>query len=958
MFDFGNSNEVQKRAITTTEGPLLISAGPGTGKTFTLVMKIIYLIQEKKVNPSNIFVATFTEKAAKELLTRISNAFMERDMEVALNEMYIGTFHSLCLRIIKENLEYSTLRKNFSLLDSFDQQYLVYQELNRGFRSVKDIDILLGNSSIWAKSAKICKLVNGLTEELIDVDDLSSSKNIELKVLADLKIKYEEILHNYNRLDFSVIQSHCLKLLQDNEIVLDKYQKQFQYMMIDEYQDTNYVQEQLLFLLSKNKNICVVGDDDQALYRFRGATIRNILEFSSKFDDVKEIKLEINYRSNPEIISFYNKWMHETENLQDLSFKWDKYRIDKTIVPSKFNPKTPNAIFKVSGVGSKSNWHEKVLKTIRNLETHIEDYNQIAFLFNSVKGEEARELAKFLEKNGISVYSPRSNMFFDREEVKLVIGILLLLFPKYGLKLQAGEFNWIHDLKKYYEECLDVAAIFFQQDSNARIWLKEISSNHAGLKRNVDYAFSGLFYQMLQFKHFHKLINIDLSSGVANQRSIRNLSLLSNLLVKFEYNEQLSVFTSKNIEKYPEQLFNNFIRFLKQGGIEEYQDETEYAPSGCVSFMTIHQSKGMEFPVVFVGSMKTRPSKNSDDLLEEVYRLYSNRKSFEPEKKIKIFDYWRLFYVAFSRAQDMLILTTEKKDNGSWQSPSKYISVAYQSLMEYSSERIDFSRFDLSTVKPIDIKASYAFTSDIAAYGRCSLQYKMYRELGFSPVRSGTTIFGLLVHQTIEDIHKSVLRGEREKITSSQIDNWFDANYISLVENHHSYLAEPTKLAARKQVGNYVDNTKNTWDLIQEAEVEVSLVKENFILNGQIDLIRGVGDTVEIIDFKAEKKPDLYTEYERIEQYKKQLEVYAHLVEEKYRLTVSKMNLYYTGSDDGNPIISFPKNTNVIDETINEFTNIVNKIQNKNFNSLSDKYTICKECDMRFYCNRAERKIK
>ena len=125
-FDFGNANDQQKDAIETTEGPVLISAGPGTGKTFTLVSRVLYLIQVKNVNPENIFIATFTDKAAKEILTRISNELIVKNIEIDLNEMYIGTFHSLCMRIIRENLEYSSLGKNFSLLDSFDQQYFIY----------------------------------------------------------------------------------------------------------------------------------------------------------------------------------------------------------------------------------------------------------------------------------------------------------------------------------------------------------------------------------------------------------------------------------------------------------------------------------------------------------------------------------------------------------------------------------------------------------------------------------------------------------------------------------------------------------------------------------------------------------------------------------------------------------------------------------------------------------------
>lgn len=154
-FNFGNANAQQKEAIETTEGPVLISAGPGTGKTFTLVNRVLYLIQIKNVNPENIFIATFTDKAAKELLTRISNELIVKNIEIDLSEMYIGTFHSLCMRIIRENLEYSSLGKNLSLLDSFDQQYFIYQNLWSVFNPIENIELLTGKVSVWKKSSKL-----------------------------------------------------------------------------------------------------------------------------------------------------------------------------------------------------------------------------------------------------------------------------------------------------------------------------------------------------------------------------------------------------------------------------------------------------------------------------------------------------------------------------------------------------------------------------------------------------------------------------------------------------------------------------------------------------------------------------------------------------------------------------------------------------------------------------------
>ena len=170
MFDFGNSNNGQKEAISSANGPVLITAGPGTGKTYTLVQRAIYLIEECGVQPENLFIATFTEKAAKELITRITNELARRNITANVNEMYVGTFHSLCLRILKENLEYTRLKKNYHLLDAFDQKYTVFQNIYQ-FRNIPNVDAVLPDSGAWKQSEAICGYVNNLSEELVSPDD-------------------------------------------------------------------------------------------------------------------------------------------------------------------------------------------------------------------------------------------------------------------------------------------------------------------------------------------------------------------------------------------------------------------------------------------------------------------------------------------------------------------------------------------------------------------------------------------------------------------------------------------------------------------------------------------------------------------------------------------------------------------------------------------------------------------
>ena len=212
------------------------------------------------------------------------------------------------------------------------------------------------------------------------------------------------------------------------------------------------------------------------------------------------------------------------------------------------------------------------------------------------------------------------------------------------------------------------------------------------------------------------------------------------------------------------------------------------------------------------------------------------------------------------------------------------------------------------------------------------------------------------MHETIEDIHKAAIKNEAETITPENIEFWFNTNYETLSKNQHSYLAGPQKEAALNSVLRYAERNGGNWDNIQEAEVPVTLVKEDYILEGKIDLIKGDDNTVEIIDFKGQKKPDINSPNpeikEQIQQYKNQLEVYAHLVEQKNGVKVSKMHLYYTGEENGVPQITFENNKADVQQTINEFEKIVHSIQNKDFNHRCKNQKTCNECDMRFYCKK------
>lgn len=953
-------NDSQLKAVKHTEGPLLVIAGPGSGKTKTLVERIIYLILNG-TQAENIMVATFTEKAAKELITRVSNRLLELDLKVNLNEMYIGTLHSIFLRFLDENREHTRLKRNYRLLDQFDQKYFVFQNI-KPYKAVENAELLFKSHKIsdWEKADIVINYISKVSEECIDINNLCQSEDMAIKVVGEFYKLYLKQLSDENALDFSSIQSETLWLLQNKPTILSTLHEKIKYVMVDEYQDTNTIQEKILLLLSQaTNNICVVGDDDQGLYRFRGATIRNILEFPTNFKNVKctQVTLSTNYRSHPGIINFYNNWMQ--------SCNWQEgnkvFRYQKTIEPRKNDFPNYPSVIKVSNPDSLEAYYEEVYQFISHLvaKNVITDYNQVAFLFKSVKNENVIGLANYLESKNINVFSPRSSLFFEREEIQLLLGALVFIFPTLfddlkwnetaNLSIWATYNSWKHlfasELRKdpvKHEALLK--------------WCQRRAKEHLTLSKNTNYAFAALLYQLLEFPMFSEYLNTDLKANKTTLRTSYNIALLSKLLFKFEYIYNVSFFSTKYFKKNLQDLFNTFLRYIIEGGIEEYEDFDEYAPSGCVSFMTIHQSKGLEFPVVIVGSLNLNPVKQFNEVDIILQNQYYSKTPFEPIEQTKYYDFWRLFYTAFSRPQNLLVLSTYER-TGVGRSPSKYFENSYNGLISWRNESFDTSLIQLEGIKPINIKHEYSFTSHILLYENCPLQYKFYKELEFVEVRTGGVLGGNLLHQTIEDIHKAVLRNEVHTLTDENISTWFDANYYLLSKQFRASMHQAQKDSLLKQVLRYRDRNADRWHLIKEAEVDVSLVKEDYILKGTIDLIKGENNTVELIDFKSGDKPDVNATDSKtrqtLNQYRRQLEVYAHLIEQRNGHKVSKLHLYYPKEDGGNPYISFPSNSDNINTTIQIFDEVVKKIETKDYDMThtpkSDKQ--CGGCDMRFYCN-------
>lgn len=952
------ANPQQQDVIKTLDGPLLIVAGPGSGKTFCLVERTANLIESRDIAPERILVSTFTEKVAKELKTRIAERLRLSGKAINPLDLTIGTLHSIFLDLIDEFRAFSRIRRNHTVLDQFDQQYFVYQRLTE-FRAIEGLEAIVrpsANMSSWMTAERLCLTLNKLSEEAIASPSLAKAQSVELQIIGRAYDLYMSLLEQYNYIDFSTIQVEMLRLLELPEIA-DQLASRFDFLMIDEYQDTNTIQERIVLkLAAKHGNLCVVGDDDQSLYRFRGASVRNILEFPTRFTTAtcKQIYLTKNYRSHPEIVEFYNRWME----LADWQGKDRSYRFPKVIEAESSDRAKRPVVFKVSGTGGDNNWEQETVVFLNKLRSDgiIKDWNQVAFLFRSVRNPKVVQFANDLEAAGIPIYAPRSNMYFEREEIRLLIGALVFMFPQYG-SIRATREGMQLEVWTFYDQCLREFMEHLKSGTDTQIgpWIKDQARKHLTMSDNTNYSFAGLFYDLIQFPSFSRYLGEDIAhGGVRDSRPARNIAKFSRLLNKYEYLYNVIVLQPERLDRDLKTLLNLFLRFLWDGGIDEYEDEAEYAPSGCVSLMTIHQSKGLEFPIVIVGSMDAVPRRQQsmvDDMLEAEF---GDGEPFEPLDRVKTFDFWRLFYTAFSRAQNMLILTCQEntpKGRGQRNVPSEYFRPVYVPLQSWRTLTFDPSLVTLAKIKETNLKQSYSFTSDILIYEACPQQYRFFKDLEFAPVRTNAIVFGTLVHQTIEDIHKAVLRGEEQKVTPEQIEHWFKSNYSNISLRERVYLGEPVLRIARRHVTTYVDRERNNWHRLREAEVELSLLKDEYVLTGNVDLIQAEDGAWEIIDFKTEKKPDLITDAEKLSRYRRQLQIYAHLFEEKRGVKVDRMALYYTGEEAGNPRITFNRETTDIEGTIDKVDSVVGKIVSKDYGLIERPEKLCKNCDFQPFCN-------
>ena len=588
--DLSTLNDKQKEAVTTTEGPLLVLAGAGSGKTRVLTTRVAYLIQNNGIDPRNILAITFTNKAAKEMKERVIKILGPVGYEIQ-----ISTFHSFGLLIAKENFDILGYKKNFTIIDSDDSLSLIKKIMRE-----HDIDPKKYNYKA------IRNQISGAKNELFSPQEYSRFVNTDFdaKVLTVYQI-YQERLRSNNSLDFDDLLMQPIILLRSNPDVLKAYQERFHYILVDEYQDTNQAQYQLIKMLgAKYHNVCVVGDNDQAIYSWRQADYRNILNFEKDYKDAKTIMLEENYRSTETILDAANDVIKNNKDRKDKNLWTDHGKGNKIKYHRAMDEKDEA-------------WY--VTNQIKQLFNKDVSPDSIAILYRT--NAQSRNMEEALLQANIPYKVVGSFYFYNRSEIKDLISYLKLLYnnqddislmrvinvPKRGIGLRT--------IATLQEKAAQKSTSMFEAiDSGKELDFKELIKRLEKYKDN--HSLTELVDYVLEETGIKK--ELESEKSIEADARLENLEEFKSITKSFEDENGLV-----SLEDFLEQI-------SLVSDIEEHKNETN-----VITLMTVHSAKGLEFDYVFIIGLEEGifPHKNSFD----------NDQNMEEER--------RLCYVAITRAK-------------------------------------------------------------------------------------------------------------------------------------------------------------------------------------------------------------------------------------------------------------------------------------------------------------------
>ncbi|MGH0005147.1 DNA helicase PcrA [Enterococcus gallinarum] len=647
-----NMNTRQKEAVMHTEGPLLLMAGAGSGKTRVLTHRIAYLIEEKNVNPWNILAITFTNKAAREMKERVNQLLGSGGEDV-----WVSTFHSMCVRILRRDVDQIGYSRNFTIIDTSEQNTLMK-------RVLKELNI---DPKKYDPRSILGAISNAKNELLTPADYENQQGSLFEQIVGRCYALYQKELRNNQCMDFDDLIMNTIRLFKENEDALQFYQRKFHYIHVDEYQDTNHAQYTLVNLLADRfKNLCVVGDADQSIYGWRGANMQNILDFEKDYPDAAVILLEQNYRSTQTILNAANQVIKNNRNRPDKNL-WTENRAGEKITYYRGDSERDEARFIVS----------EMQKQIADKGRKFGDF---AVLYRT--NAQSRVIEEMLLKANVPYTMVGGRKFYDRKEIRDILAYLsaianpsdslslerIINVPKRGIGATSVE--KLREFASLHEWSLLEAAM--------NVDLANISGK-AGKELGSFGMMMDQFAQMIPYLSVTELTKEILDKtgykqDLINQNNLESQSRLENLeeflTVTQEFDKRFEAQNEDDADAPEEKLtvFLNDLALLSD--VDSYEEE-----SSQVTLMTLHAAKGLEFPVVFLIGLEENIFPLSRALMEE--------SELEEER--------RLAYVGITRAEEELFLTNAFSrtlyGRTQYNRPSRFVEEIEQDLLQSLGER-------------------------------------------------------------------------------------------------------------------------------------------------------------------------------------------------------------------------------------------------------------------------------
>jgi len=959
-------NNEQKKAVTFGKGPLLIIAGAGTGKTTVISERIHYLISSKKARPEEILALTFTEKASREMEERV-----DLRMPYGTTQMWISTFHSFCDRILKNESLSIGLSPNFKLMGEAESIQFFTKHL---FEFTLEYFRPLGNPTKFI--AGILQHFSRLKDEDITVSQYiqwveafgRKAKSPEereeykkYKELAGAYRTYEELKTKEGLADYGDLIANTLTVFRTRKKILAQYQKQFKYILIDEFQDTNFAQNELAMLLAGTKqNITVVGDDDQAIYRWRGAAISNIIQFRKHFKKAKIIVLTKNYRSTQEILNrSYDLIQHNNPDRLEVVEKINK-RLECT---RRVNGESITVLSaeRVEDEGELVAKEINALVEGKSKESSVV-YKDIAILVRA--NAHAEPFVRALSRAGIPFQFLGPGQLFRQPEVKDIIAYLKLLYN-------------VHDSVSMYRiltmdvfdvPVRDVAEIVsFAKTNNTSLFgaseqlMTSPSLSESGKKKVSD---------IITMIHKHLGLIKKETAGQISYFFLQDSGLLQSLTTVTNVHEQHK---AENIAKFFDKVKTyevdhedasifavvDWLDLSIDLGESPIASNTDWGEINAVNILTVHSAKGLEFKAVFlVNLVSARFPTNErheqipipDALVKEVLPVGDYH--MEEER--------RLFYVGLTRAKDYLYLTGAKYygDGKREKKLSPFIQeclgnqdVGTVTRQQENNEKqlflIDWSAPDTKRATPQELEPNKSITSiwytHIESFKRCPLQYK-YRYLIKIPVPTSAALgFGDIVHKTMQEFYTQVIAGKnvtKELLLTLYANQWKSKGFMN--KSYEDEMKKHGEVLLSEYFDKGYDKKTKTIAVEQGFKIKIS---KDITLGGKIDRIdRTVDGKLEIIDYKTGAAPKRRDPQEDF-----QLSLYALAAADKgvygEKPESIVVSFYFF---EGQERISGTRTKEKLEEIKQEIVTVVGEMNTSNFHATPGMY--CAFCEYRLIC--------